>query len=46
MTNVFEIRELRLLILSFMYPICENCKYKKTENNNKYCYWCGFNISF
>ena len=43
--NIFEIDKIRLLILSFSYPICESCNCVKTKNNNKYCLWCGFQIS-
>jgi|MDSV01.3.fsa_nt_gb hypothetical protein len=41
---VFTEKNLRLKILSFIYPICENCDTKKTQNGNKYCWWCGFQI--
>ena len=43
--NIFKIKKVRLLILSFSYPICKNCNTVKVKNNNEYCTWCGFQIS-
>ena len=44
MENIFTNKKIRIKILEYMYPICINCKTVKTQNNNKYCTWCGFQI--
>ena len=46
--NIFEIKELRLHILSYLVkPHCIGCKINYTDNYKiKYCYWCGYNLFF